>query len=46
VWSLRNRTGFAAERNWTRDRDGVQRASAEQADYLDKTEIVEVRSAA
>ena len=23
VWALRNRTGFAAERNWTRDRDGV-----------------------
>jgi len=23
VWALRNRTGFAAERNWTRDRDGI-----------------------
>jgi len=23
VWALRNRTGYAAERNWTRDRDGV-----------------------
>ena len=23
MWALRNRTGYAAERNWTRDRDGV-----------------------
>ena len=23
MWALRNRTGYAAERNWTRDRDGI-----------------------
>jgi len=23
VWALRNQTGYAAERNWTRDREGV-----------------------
>lgn len=23
MWALRSRTGFAAERNWTRDRDGI-----------------------